>query len=168
MGKNQTFQITGGPHAQPQPLHQVHFIANQQKFYGNFSPDFTGATEKRPGTANYPGSSKKRDNSKGKVAAQVYGGAVNAIKSSSAGFNHLKYPSAPQDNELPPPKKGLKTGGRNYGRDKEQLQEEAIKLKITANSVREENLKLKTKLKILENELTRKDRQMEEFFQIQA
>jgi hypothetical protein len=96
------------------------------------------------------------------VAAQVYSG----MKSSSAGFNHMKYTSQPQmENQLPPAtKKPAKTGNRGYLRDKEQLQEEAIKLKITANSVRDENTKLKTKIKMMENELSKKEKQMEEIF----
>ena len=47
----------------------------------------------------------------------------------------------------------------------EQLQEEVLKLKQIGNTHKEENVKLKTKLKILENELNRKERTLEDFFQ---
>lgn len=48
-------------------------------------------------------------------------------------------------------------------KEKELLYEESIKLKIQANSCKEENVKLKTKIKILENEITKKDRSLEDF-----
>ena len=47
----------------------------------------------------------------------------------------------------------------------EQLQEELLKFKQNANNYKEENMKLKTKIKILENELGRKERTLEEFLQ---
>ena len=47
----------------------------------------------------------------------------------------------------------------------EQLQEEVLKLKQTANTHKEENVKLKTKIKILENEMGRKERALEDFMQ---
>ncbi len=37
-------------------------------------------------------------------------------------------------------------------------------MKIQSNSYKEENVKLKTKVKILENEMTRKEKQLEDFF----
>ena len=43
--------------------------------------------------------------------------------------------------------------GKNSIKEKEQLYEEAIKLKMQSNQYKEENVKLKTKLKILENDL---------------
>ena len=52
---------------------------------------------------------------------------------------------------------------KNNIKEKEQLYEDAIKLKIQSNSYREENLKLKTKIKILENEMYKKERAMEDF-----
>lgn len=47
----------------------------------------------------------------------------------------------------------------------EALQEEAIKMKQLANMHKEENIKLKTKIKILENEMTRKEKAIEDFYQ---
>lgn len=49
-------------------------------------------------------------------------------------------------------------------KEKESLYEEAIKLKIQSNSYKEENVKLKTKIKILENEMARKEKTLEDFF----
>jgi hypothetical protein len=48
-------------------------------------------------------------------------------------------------------------------KEKEHLYEEAIKLKIQSNSYKEENVKLKTKIKILENEMARKEKTLEDF-----
>ena len=45
--------------------------------------------------------------------------------------------------------------GKASIKEKEQLYEDAIKLKIQANSYKEENVKLKTKIKILENEMAK-------------
>ena len=47
----------------------------------------------------------------------------------------------------------------------EQLQEEVLKFKQSSNVFKEENMKLKTKVKILENELGRKERTLEDFLQ---
>jgi len=49
-------------------------------------------------------------------------------------------------------------------REKEQLYEEAIKLKMQTNNYREENLKLKTKIKILENEVAKKEKAIEDIY----
>jgi len=38
-------------------------------------------------------------------------------------------------------------------------------MKMLVNTHRDENVKLKTKVKILENEMARKERAMEDFFQ---
>ena len=48
-------------------------------------------------------------------------------------------------------------------KDKERLYDEALKLKANNNSVRDENLRLRTRVKVLENELHRKERLLEEF-----
>ena len=47
---------------------------------------------------------------------------------------------------------------------KEQLYDETIKMKMLNNSLREDHVKLKTKIKILENELSRKEKTIEELF----
>jgi len=47
----------------------------------------------------------------------------------------------------------------------EALHEEVIQLKQAANMHKEENIKLKTKIKILENEMGRKERTLEDFLQ---
>lgn len=59
---------------------------------------------------------------------------------------------------------GPQTSGFNQ-KTSEQLQEEVLKFKQNANCFKEENMKLKTKVKILENELGRKERTLEEFLQ---
>ena len=48
-------------------------------------------------------------------------------------------------------------------KDKERLYDEALKLKANNNTVRDENLRLRTRVKVLENELHRKERLLEEF-----
>lgn len=61
------------------------------------------------------------------------------------------------------PKMKVKPPNRNNIKEKEQLYEDAIKLKISLNTVREENVRLKTKIKILENDMTKQERAMEDF-----
>lgn len=57
----------------------------------------------------------------------------------------------------------MKPPTKNNIKEKEQLYEDAIKLKIQLNSYREENVKLKTKIKILENDMSKQERAMEDF-----
>ena len=61
--------------------------------------------------------------------------------------------------------KKVKAPGKSSIKEKEQLYEDAIKLKIQSNSFKEENLKLKTKIKILENEMAKKEKALEDFIQ---
>ena len=49
-------------------------------------------------------------------------------------------------------------------KENEQLYEEVLKLKQTFNVSKEENVKLKTKIKILEAENARKERTIEDFY----
>ena len=62
-----------------------------------------------------------------------------------------------------PVKVKVKAPNRNNIKEKEQLYEDAIKLKIQVNAYREENVRLKTKIKILENDMNKQERAMEEF-----
>lgn len=54
---------------------------------------------------------------------------------------------------------------KNNIKEKEQLYEDAIKLKVQSNTFKEENVKLRTKIRILENEIQRKDKALEDFIQ---
>lgn len=45
------------------------------------------------------------------------------------------------------------------------MYEDAIKLKVQSNTFKEENVKLRTKIRILENEIQRKDKALEDFIQ---
>ena len=49
-------------------------------------------------------------------------------------------------------------------KENEHLYDEAIRLKQQVNLHKEENTKLKTKIKILEAEMVRKERAIEDFF----
>ena len=49
-------------------------------------------------------------------------------------------------------------------KEKEQLYDETIKMTVLTTQVKEYNLKLKTKVKILENELSRKEKTIEDLF----
>ena len=51
-----------------------------------------------------------------------------------------------------------------HAKEKEQLYDETIKMKIMNNSLRDDAVKLKTKIKILENELNRKEKTIEDLF----
>jgi len=50
------------------------------------------------------------------------------------------------------------------GKEKEQLYDETIKMKMLNNQMKEESVKLRTKVKILENELSRKEKTIEDLF----
>ena len=62
------------------------------------------------------------------------------------------------------PQKGKIAGNRHQAKEKEQLYDETIKMKMLNNSLREDHVKLKTKIKIVENELSRKEKTIEELF----
>ena len=49
-------------------------------------------------------------------------------------------------------------------KEKEQLYDETIKMKVLNNQLKEDHVKLKTKIKILENELNRKEKTIEDLF----
>lgn len=48
--------------------------------------------------------------------------------------------------------------------EKEQLYEDALRLKMQTNTYKDENLKLKTRLKIVERELIQKEEMVSELF----
>ena len=62
------------------------------------------------------------------------------------------------------PTKAKAAQSRLQGKEKEQLYDETIKMKMLNNQMREDNVKLKTKIKILENELGRKEKTIEDLF----
>lgn len=62
------------------------------------------------------------------------------------------------------PTKAKAPHNRMQGKEKEQLYDETIKMKMLNNQLREEHVKLKTKVKILENELGRKEKTIEDLF----
>ena len=49
-------------------------------------------------------------------------------------------------------------------KEKEVLYEESLKLKLQQNAMKDENVKLKTKIKMLENEIARKEKALEDMF----
>lgn len=53
---------------------------------------------------------------------------------------------------------------RLQAKEKEQLYDETIKMKMLNNQLRDDSVKLKTKIKILENELNRKEKTIEDLF----
>jgi len=62
------------------------------------------------------------------------------------------------------PSKAKASHNRLQAKEKEQLYEETIKMKVLNNQIKEDNVKLKTKVKILENELSRKEKTIEDLF----
>jgi len=62
------------------------------------------------------------------------------------------------------PAKTKATQNRMQAKEKEQLYDETIKMKVLNNQIKEDNVKLKTKVKILENELGRKEKTIEDLF----
>lgn len=53
-------------------------------------------------------------------------------------------------------------------REKEYLYEEALKLKMDMNKVKDENLKLKTRVRQLESEVMRKEKNIEDIYNAAA
>ena len=113
-----------------------------------------------------------------KYAQSIYGEDVkpkiagkDILKAlSSNGFNSDPYNSI-MSSGLPSsitnsgrPTKSKISGNRVLAKEKEQLYDETIKMKMQNNSLREDHVKLKTKIKILENELSRKEKTIEELF----
>ena len=62
------------------------------------------------------------------------------------------------------PAKAKASNNRLNAKEKEQLYDETIKMKVLNNQMKEDAVKLKTKVKILENELSRKEKTIEDLF----
>lgn len=86
----------------------------------------------------------------------------------SSGYHSDPYSSVINQGGLPVnfnnrPHKGNK-GSKLQSKEKEQLYEETIKMKMINNQLRDDSVKFKTKIKILENELNRKEKTIEDLF----
>ena len=51
-----------------------------------------------------------------------------------------------------------------HAREKEALYDETIKMKMLNNQLRDDAVKMKTRIKILENEVNRKEKNIEDLF----
>lgn len=51
---------------------------------------------------------------------------------------------------------------KNIKQEREKLYDDALRQKMTANLLKDENLKLKTRIHILESEVTKKERLVDE------
>ena len=122
-----------------------------------------------------PGSNHKFSNSiygedvKPKIGGKDILHAMGASNGFSSGYNSDPYSSV-MSQGLPTsltgstrPTKG-KAQNRLHTKEKEQLYDETIKMKVLNNQLREDSVKLKTKIKILENELSRKEKTIEDLF----
>ena len=108
------------------------------------------------------------------VKPKIGGKDFNKVFSNSNGFSGYgsdPYNSVISGSNLPAsltnsgkPTKTKLGAGKVASKEKEQLYDETIKMKILNNQMREDNVKLKTKIKILENELTRKEKTIEDLF----
>jgi hypothetical protein len=93
------------------------------------------------------------------------------LQALGSGYNSDPYNSVMSANGLPVsltnsnrPSKAKASHNRLQAKEKEQLYEETIKMKVLNNQIKEDNVKLKTKVKILENELSRKEKTIEDLF----
>ena len=89
----------------------------------------------------------------------------------SSGYHSDPYTSVISQGGLPAtfnlsnrPHKGTKGSNRLHTKEKEQLYDETIKMKVINNQLRDDTVKFKTKIKILENELNRKEKTIEDLF----
>ena len=107
---------------------------------------------------------------KPKVAGKDILHALGSSNGFSSGYNSDPYHSM-MSQGLPAslthstrPTKAKANQNRMHAKEKEQLYDETLKMKVLNNQVKEDNVKLKTKVKILENELGRKEKTIEDLF----
>lgn len=109
------------------------------------------------------------DDVKPKIAGKDILHALGSSNGFSSGYSTDPYHSV-MSSGLPAtlshsnrPAKG-KAANRLQAKEKEQLYDETIKMKMLNNQLRDDSVKLKTKIKILENELNRKEKTIEDLF----
>lgn len=110
------------------------------------------------------------DDVKPKVAGKDVLHALGSSNGFSSGYSSDPYNSV-MSSGLPAtlshsnrPTKAKATHNRLQTKEKEQLYDETIKMKMLNNQLRDDSVKLKTKIKILENELNRKEKTIEDLF----
>ena len=132
-----------------------------------------GARTQTNGFNFYPNGKIPSMYGESEVKPKIGGKDFNKVFSNSngfSGFNSDPYNSVLSGSNLPASltnsgkQTKAKIAGKVGPREKEQLYDETIKMKILNNQMREDNVKLKTKIKILENELTRKEKTIEDLF----
>ena len=122
-----------------------------------------------PGHSHKYANSIYGDDVKPKVAGKDILKALGSSNGFSSGYGSDPYNSV-MSSGFPPPltnsgkQSKAKAPNRLLAREKEQLYDEAIKMKMLNNQMKEDNVKLKTKVKILENELSRKEKTIEDLF----
>ena len=122
-----------------------------------------------PGHSNKYAKSIYGDDVKPKVAGKDILKALGSSNGFSSGYGSDPYNSV-MSSGFPPAltnsgkQSKAKAPNRLLAREKEQLYDEAIKMKMLNNQMKEDNVKLKTKVKILENELSRKEKTIEDLF----
>lgn len=128
----------------------------------NFQPSNQANVKFSPGAYGEDGKGKLsgKDGSKAMTASNGFGSQFN-----SDPYNSVMSSSLPATlSHSSKPLKGKAGQNRLQGKEKEQLYDETIKMKMLNNQLREEHVKLKTKVKILENELGRKEKTIEDLF----
>lgn len=110
------------------------------------------------------------DDVKPKIAGKDILHALGSSNGFSSGYSSDPYNSV-MSSGLPAtlshsnrPTKAKATQNRLQTKEKEQLYDETIKMKMLNNQLRDDSVKLKTKIKILENELNRKEKTIEDLF----
>lgn len=135
-----------------------------------------GAKTHTSGFSFHPGSGSNAKGSvygedvKPKVAGKDILHALGSSNGFSSGYHSDPYNSV-MSQGLPTtlshstrPTKSKASHNRLNAKEKEQLYDETIKMKVLNNQMKEDAVKLKTKVKILENELTRKEKTIEDLF----
>lgn len=115
---------------------------------------------KRPGTAGR----KSKNTLTGKYSVGGSSAAVNIYSNSSnqaQSFVPLSAKTVAMEAEV------VKLRPRVVLQERERLYDDVMKQRMHTNNLKDENTKLRTRLHMTENELTRKDKMIDELLQVQ-
>lgn len=140
---------------------------NAKTHTGGFN--FSNSIGKNHGPHKYSHSHQGDDMIKPKVAGKDILQALSTSNGFQSGYHSDPYSSViGSGGGLPTTithsNRTGKSKNRMLAKEKEQLYDETIKMKIMNNQLRDDAVKLKTKIKILENELNRKEKTIEDLF----
>ena len=87
---------------------------------------------------------------------------ANRVRNNVVQFGFSKKGSYPSKNPSTLDLEVSKMRPKNIKQEREKLYDDALRQKMTANLLKDENLRLKTRIHILESEVTKKERLVDE------